>query len=289
MNLKEKKGNYITVDSTINAFLKDTSQYKVLSPSEEAELIDKMLAGDEEAKNMLIACNQRFVYSVAKWYGNDSNILDLVEEGNKGLITALETYDKAKSKGKRFLSYAIWYIKREIQAYLNGENLLIRKTNNTKTVYKLNKIKQKFYAEHNRYPDVDEIAEILETEYGLKIKEKEDLLDITTTSINTCFDDEDSRAFENTPFFTERTAIENEYLDEMDKEFNSVVSGALMSVLTEREQTIIKMAFGIGYNKEYTNPEIGEELGMTGERVRQLKNGAIKKMQDVAVSKRLSF
>ena len=114
-------------------------------------------------------------------------------------------------------------------------------------------------------------------------------MDVTTTSISTCFDDEDSKAFENTPYFTEKTAVGNEYQEEIDKEHNAAVSGALMSILTEREQTIIKMAFGIGCNKEFTNAEIAEDLGMSSERVRQLKNGAIKKMQEVAAAEHLSF
>ena len=287
MNLKEKKTGYITADHAINSYLKEINQYKVLTASEEAELIEMMQNGDESAKAKLIAANQRFVYAVAKRYGNDENVLDLVNEGNIGLMQALETFDS--SKGNRFLSYAIWYIRREINAYLNNDNLLIRKTNNTKTSYKLSKLKAKFYAEHNRYPDVDELAALLEEEYGLKIKDKTDLLDITTLSINTCFDDEDSRAFENTPYFTEKTAVDNEYQGEMDKEYTSSVSGALMSILNEREQIIVKMAFGIGYNKEYTNQEISEEIGMSSERVRQIKNAAIKKMQEMAVAEHLSF
>ena len=287
MNLKEKKSGYINTDHAINTYLKEINQYKVLTAAEEADLIEKMKNGDAAAKALLIASNQRFVYAVAKRYGNEDNVLDLVNEGNIGLMQALETFDP--DKGNRFLSYAIWYIRREINAYLNNDNLLIRKTNNTKTVYKLSKIKAKFFAENNRYPDVDEISTILEAEYGVKIKDKTDLLDISTTSINTCYDDEDSRAFENTPYFTEKTSVENEFQDEVENEYNSAVSGALMSVLTEREQTIVKMAFGIGYNKEFTNAEIGEDLGMSSERVRQLKNGAIKKMQQTAKAEHLSF
>ena len=95
---------------------------------------------------------------------------------------------------------------------------------------------------------------------------------------------EDTRAFENTPYFTEKTAIENEFQEAIDDEYNSAVSGSLMSVLTEREQTIVKMAYGIGYSKEFTNAEIGEDLCMSSERVRQ-----IKKMQKAAVTYHLSF
>ena len=287
MNLKEGKTNFISGNRSLNTYLKELTQYKVLTNDEETELVEKMRNGDEQARAKLIAANQRFVYAVAKRYGNDDNVLDLVSEGNIGLMTALDTFDP--TKGNRFLSYAIWYIRREINSYLNNDNLLIRKTNNTKTVYKLSKIKEKFYAENNRYPDVDEIAAILETEYDMRVKDKADLLDITTTSINTCFDDEDARAFENTPYFTEKTAVDNEIVAEMEQEHSSIVSGTLMSMLSEREQTIVKMSFGIGYNKEYTNAEIGEKVGMSSERVRQIKHAAIEKMKQYAVAEHFSL
>ena len=284
MNLKNKKGGFINADQSIASYLKEINKYKVLKPAEERELIKRMREGDEEARDLLINSNQRFV---AKRYGNESNVLDLVNEGNIGLMLALDTFDESKSN--RFLSYAIWYIKREINAYLNNENLLVRKTNNTKTVYKIAKIRSKFYSEHNRYPDVDELSELLESEYGLKIKDKTDLFDVTTTSIDMCYDDEDSRAFENSPYFTERTSVDNEYETISNKEHSSSVSGQLLSLLTEREQVIIKMAFGIGYNKEYTNAEIAEEIGMSSERVRQLKNAALDKMKQFAVAEHLSL
>ena len=287
MNLKEKKSGFITADRSLNDYLKEINKYKILTAAEESELIKQMRNGDQNARTKLIASNQRFVYAVAKRYGNEDNVLDLVNEGNIGLIQALDAFDE--TKGTRFLSCAIWYIRRQINGYLNSDNLLIRKTNNTKTVYKLSKIKEKFFAEHNRYPEVDEVADILENEYGLKIKDKTDLLDINTLSISTCFDDEDARAFENSPYFSEKTAVDSEYLTEMDQEFNSAVSGTLLSTLSEREKTIILMSFGIGYNKEYTNAEIAEEVGMSSERVRQLKKTAIEKMQKLAVAEHLSY
>lgn len=286
MNLKQKNG-FITTNQTINTYLKEISKYKILTAKEEEDLITEMRAGNEDARKRLIAANQRFVYAVAKRYGNEDNVLDLVNEGNLGLMQALDTFDPAK--GARFLSYAIWYIRREINSYLNNDNLLIRKTNNSKTVYKLAKIKAKFHAEHGRYPDVDEIAGILEREYGMTIKDKNDLLDISTTSISTCFDDEDSRAFENSPYFSEKTATDNDYNAEIDSEHNASLSGEMMSILSERERTIVKRAFGIGYNKAYTNAEIAEDIGMSSERVRQIKNGAIEKMKKYAVAEHLSF
>ena len=287
MNLKEKKTNFIATDKALSTYLKEINRYKVLSRQEEEDLIKKMRAGDDEARKKLISANQRFVYAVAKRYANDDNILDLVNEGNIGLMTALDTFDI--TKGNRFLSYAIWYIRREINAYLNNDNLLVRKTNNSKTAYKMSKIKAKYFNENNRYPDIHEIADILEKEFGLKIKDINDLLDVTSVSINTCFDDEDERAFENSPDFSSKTSVENDYVEEMDQEYNNSATEALISTLTDREQTIVRMSFGIGYNKEYTNAEIGEEIGMSSERVRQLKNGAIEKMKKLAVAEHFSF
>lgn len=288
MNFNEKKNKFIAVDRILDDYLKEINQYKILSPKEERELVEKAKSGDDAAREKLINCNLRFVYSVVKNYANEDNINDLINEGNTGLMSAIDTFDLTKQN--RFLSYAIWTIKRSVYSYLNGENLPIRKTNNTKTVYKIKRIKQKFFAEHNRYPEVDEIAEILEKEHDFKIKDKADLLDITITSISTCFDDEDARAFENSPYFTEKTAVGNDYEDEIERDHASIVSGALISSLTEREKTIVKMAFGIApYNKEYTNAEIGKEIGMTAERARQLKNGAIEKMKKLAVAEHFSF
>lgn len=288
MNLKNKKNNFISTDNTVGKiYMKEINRYKVLTAKEELELIERMKSGDKEAKDLLIASNQRFVYAVAKRYGNEDNILDLVSEGNIGLMQALETFDV--TKGNRFLSYAIWYIRREINSYLNNDNLLIRKTNNTKTAYKLAKIKEKFLTANGRYPDADEMCSIFESEYGIKIKDKRDLCDVTTTSISTCYDDEDSRAFENTPYFTEKTAVDNTFESETDKEYYSETSHELMSVLNERELTIIQRAFGIGYGKAFTNSEIGEDLGMSSERVRQIKNSAISKMQQFASAEHLSY
>ena len=287
MNIKKMRESSSEPSDIVNAFIKDINKYKLLTPTEEKELVERMLNGDEEAKEKLITANQRFVYTIAKRYGNEDNLLDLVNEGNLGLMMALETFDQ--TRGNRFLSYAIWYIKREINAYLNNENHLIRKTNNSKTVYKINKVKSKFFAEHGRYPDIDEMAEILEEEYGLKIKDKGDLLDISTTSISTCFDDEDGCAFENSTFFTEKTATENNYEDETNREQNSFMSDTLMVVLDDRERLIISMAFGIGQVKEYTNAEIGEKIGMSSERVRQIKNEALEKMRSEARAHHISI
>ena len=287
MNLKGKKNNFVEVDRILGDYLNDINKYKILTPAEETDLLMRIKAGDEEARKKLISHNLRFVYSVAKNYANEDNLTDLITAGNIGLIQALDSFEI--ERGNRFLSHAVWYIRREINAFLNTDGLLIRKTNNTKTVYKISKIRSSFFAENNRYPTVNELANILEKEYGMKIKDKNDLLDVTIASISTCYDDEDSKTFENSPEFTEKTAVENDYERSISDEYQSSLSKELLEALSDRERTIIKMAFGMGYNKEFTNAEIGEAIGMSSERVRQLKHGAIEKLQQYVHTAHLSL
>ena len=284
VNIAATKQTYMVRTNAINAYLKSINKYKVLSAAEERKLFECIEQGDEEARELIIKHNQRFVFDVAKTYANDERILDLVSEGNIGLMQAIDSYDYRK--GTRFLSFAVWYIRRSINAYIVNDEMFIQKTNNTKTIYQIGKLKTKFFSENGRYPTEDELLGLLK-EKGIKINDVSDLYDLKINSISTTYDDEDGNAFENSPIFTSKTCTINEYEDEVDKEYDSAMSGMLMSVLDERERIIVSYAYGIGYTKPYTNSEIAEMLDMSAERVRQLKNGAIKKMKSVAVKRRI--
>lgn len=284
INITNNEQPFLVRTDAINAYLRKINKYKVLSAAEERELLKRIKEGDMEAREALINHNQRFVFAVAKTYAKDERVLDLVSEGTLGLIRAIDTYDM--DKDNRFLSYAVWYIRRSIHAYVVNDEMFIQKTNNTKTIYQANKMKTKFFNENGRFPIEEELMDLL-NEAGIKINDINDLYDLKIMSINTSYDDEDVNAFENSPFFTSKTAVKNEYEDDIDKEYDSAVSGALMSVLDERERTIINYAYGIGLTKPYTNSEIAEVLDMSAERVRQLKNSAIKKMRSVAVEKKI--
>ena len=284
-NIKvRKEQSFLVRTDAINAYLKKINKYKVLTAAEEKALFERIRKGDESAREEIINHNQRFVFAVAKTYASDERVLDLVNEGNIGLITAIDTYDE--TKGTRFLSYAVWYIRRSINAYIINDEMLIQKTNNTKTIYHVNKIRTKFFSEHGRYPVESELLDILE-EKGIKIKDPNDLYDLKLNSISTTYDDEDSNAFENSPMFTSKTSVKNDYEYDVDSDYKAALSGALMSVLDEREKEVICYAFGIGHVKEYTNMEIGHELGMSGERVRQIKNEALKKMREAPVERKI--
>ena len=282
--MKTNKNNFVVRTDAINQFLRQINKYKVLSSAEERELFKRIKNGDESAREEIIKHNQRFVFAVAKTYANDERVLDLVNEGNIGLMQAIDSYDYTKEN--RFLSYAVWYIRRSINAYIVNDEMFIQKTNNTKTIYQVGKLRTKFFSMYGRYPIEEELIELLK-EKGVKISDISDLYELKINSISTTYDDEDGNAFENSPMFTSKTYTTNEYETNIEKEYDSAMSGMLMSVLDERERTIIEYAFGIGYAKSYTNNEIGEIMGMSAERIRQLKNGALKKMRMVAVERRI--
>lgn len=283
-DMKTNKNNFVVRTDAINQFLRQINKYKVLSSAEERELFKRIKNGDESAREDIIKHNQRFVFAVAKTYANDERVLDLVNEGNIGLMQAIDSYDYTKEN--RFLSYAVWYIRRSINAYIVNDEMFIQKTNNTKTIYQVGKLRTKFFSMYGRYPIEEELIELLK-EKGVKISDISDLYELKINSISTTYDDEDGNAFENSPMFTSKTYTTNEYETDIEKEYDSAMSGMLMSVLDERERTIIEYAFGIGYAKSYTNNEIGEIIGMSAERIRQLKNGALKKMRMVAVERRI--
>jgi RNA polymerase primary sigma factor len=227
------------------------------------------------------------VLAVAKRYSSNDNIMDLVQVGNIGMIQAIDNYNPNKKgpEGKpiRFLSYAAWYIRREITFYIVN-NGFIRKTNNVKTVYKLNRIKNNFYLHNGRYPSMDELKTIIEDEYGIKIKDYSYLYDIETKYIGATYDGADKKdTFENSALFNEKSASMNEYDDKIEYEYNKSLVDDMLKDLTKRERDIVKRLYGIGYDREFTMDEVSEMYGMTRERVRQIKNASVKKLKKLYV------
>ena len=279
MDLSVQKNTIVSRTDTINTYLRDIQKYPILTPDEEVELYLKMKEGDEEARNKLILCNQRFVFKLAKMYVSGDVLLDVVNEGNIGLIKALDESDFDVTKGTRFLTYAVWYIRREIVQYLTNDVNLVKKSNNTKTSFHLNNVKSKFFCENGRFPTDEEIIDIFDKDYGIKINNKSDIYEVKSESINSTFDDDDSNSFENSYDFTSKTACVNDYEKKMNKEHVSSEVQFILDSLKERDRDVMKMSFGIGYTKEYTNFEIADELGLTPERVRQIKLACLNKFK----------
>ncbi len=278
MDIKTIKGNLIERSDTLARYFREINKYPVLSAEEEYDLILKIKNGDNEAKEKLINSNQRFVVAIAKRYANNDNIMDLIDEGNLGLMSVINDIDKYDTtKGTRFLSYAVWYIRRSIQYYIMNTNMFVRRTNNIKLGNKMTKVKNKYFGLNGRYPTEDEIIDMLKKDFDITILKQSDVFDITTESVNE-YIDEDQNTLEDTKAFTDKTASYNEYEETIDKEYTKTLVSKLLSMLNERDRTIVKMYFGIGYDKEYNNYEIGEELGLTSERIRQVINDVTKKL-----------
>ena len=269
---------FTTRTDIVQSFLKDINKYEILNVDDELEVLERIKNGDLKARNELIEKNQRIVFALAKNYTHvGSGILDLVNEANIGFMEAIDTFDI--TRGNRFNTYAIWHMRRAINAYVMNDDKIIKKSNYRKTAYKVNKIKNKFFSENGRYPNEDEIIAILKEKYNMDIKCYDDMYDLVTKSINMTFNDDDKHAFENTHLFQSKTIVDNDVDDVFDNEYTSNIIKKAMNSLSSRECEIIKMCFGIGYDYEMTIDDIAEHFGICTERVRQIKKTALRKMQ----------
>jgi len=291
MNRITDKKKFIQRDSNVNIYLNEIRK-EIPDADVERKLLETYYSPDStpeqkiEARNKVITMNQKLVYSIAKSYSNndDELLMDLVIVGSIGMNDAFEKYNLETDN--RFCTYAKWYIQRAITRFLNDENLLIRPTNNMRITPKVKKIEEEFEKTNHRKPTVEEVERILNEKYDIKLTSKMEIAPVVIDSITPLQTDASERDvdmdFSAEFSFNNATAIGNIYEDEIEKEDNKAKVQALMSVLSEREAQVIKMAFGFdsdGYMKEYNNNEIGEALDLTPEAVRQIKKRAMAKLQ----------
>ena len=231
-----------------------------------------------DVRNEIITRNLRFNFAVAKRYNNGDLLPDLINVGTIGMYEAFEKFDWREDI--RFCSFAVWHIRRAINAYLNKENLLVRPKNNVRIAPKVRKIENDFYLKNGRKPYPIEVIEILRKDYGIDVKDEIDIYGATVDRIDSPIGDDEDFTVEDSQAFNEKTSVDNEYDMAVNTDEMSYHVEQLMKTLTDRERVIICMAYGYGgYNREYKDKEIGEKLGLTSERVRQLRNGALKKMR----------
>ena len=274
---------------SLNYYLKDVRKYELLDEVSERKLFERIKNGDTKAVEELVNANQRFVLGVAKRYSSGDNIMDLVQVGNIGMLAAISKYDVnmkgPDGKPVRFLSYAAWFIRREISSYVTNDQI-IKKTNNIKTIFKINKVKNTFYLKNGRFPSVEEISDIIREEYGYEVKDKSYLYDVETKYLNSSLSEDNNKdTFEQSQTYNEKSAVQNEVVEQIDEDYNKYYVGRLLGFLSDRERSIIEKIYGINQDKEYTMDEIATELGLTRERVRQLKTSAENKMKKIALSK----
>lgn len=283
VNLKSPNTDYFERTETLVRYYEDIRKYDVMSLDEEVEMFELLKNGNKFeqkiARENIINCNQRFVVAVAKRYATNENVLDLINEGNIGLMEAIKEFDY--TKGYKFTTWAVWYIRRAINQYCINYGNLIKKNNISKTYHVISQATNKFIQQEFRKPTLEELASILKDEYDVEIKSLDDIIDTKISSIDEGFnsDNDDDANIADMSLYNSFSASANDYEKISNGDFNKRLIVNLLRKLPEREKTIIKMTFGIGYDREYELQEIAKVLNLTTERVRQLKNNVIEKLK----------
>ena len=270
-----KIGDKITKrdDAALDKYLVDISREKLISTDEEVELAQKIHKGDQRALNKLVRANLRFVVSVAKQYQNQGlSLNDLVNEGNIGLVKAAQKFDE--TRGFKFISYAVWWIRQSILQAISEQTRIVRMPlNQVGFQSKLSKAIVNFEQENERRPSVQELADILETD---EEKVREALgTNGKKVSVDAPFQDEESGSLID--IMTDETAPATD--NKMERESLSKDLDAALGTLSDRERQVLKMLFGIGCN-EMTADEGANTLSLTRERVRQIKERALKRLRE---------
>jgi RNA polymerase primary sigma factor len=283
VNLKSPTTDYFERTETLTRYYEDIRKYDVMSEEKEVEMFELFKNGNKQeqeyARNFIINANQRFVVAMAKRFATNENILDLISEGNIGLIEAMKDFDI--TKGNKFITFAVWYVRRAINNYCINYGNLVKKTNLSKTYHIIAQATNKFIQTEYRQPTLEELLEIVNKEHKADIKSIEDIIDTKISSIDEGFNSEDDDAvFGEMSLYNSYSSSFNEYEKISNDDFNNKLISSMLGKLPEREKTIIKMVFGIGYYREYELQEIAEELGLTTERVRQIKNSVIKEIKE---------
>ena len=273
--------NEVIVVDAVKAYLKSIGNHSRLSFEEEKALSIKALNGDRNAVTTLVECNLLLVVSIAKkYYGCGLPLLDLIQEGNLGLIKAAEKYDG--SKGFRFSTYATYWIRQAISRALGDQSRTIRiPANMVELLSKVKKATAELTQKFGRTPTDKEIAAHMNIELD-KVQTVMDLAQ-ATTSLDTPVDDDGETSMGD--LIADHSA-ENP-LAAVIKEANNQIIDSVFNTLGQREGDILKMRFGIGYEKAMTLEEVGTHYGLSKERIRQLENKAIRKLRNPVRAKML--
>ena len=258
--------------ASLDKYLQEIGHEELLSVEEEVELAQKIKKGDRRALERLTRANLRFVVSVAKQYQNQGlSLPDLINEGNVGLIKAAEKFDE--TRGFKFISYAVWWIRQSILQAIAEQSRIVRlPLNQVGSVNKINRELNKFEQEHERRPSVDEIADRIDLpedkiEEAMKVNNRHVSMDAPFV------DGEDNSLLDvladsNMPM-ADKALVQESLRKEIDR---------AIDLLNDREQKVVRAFFGIG-SPEMTLEEIGDKYNLTRERVRQIKEKAIRRLR----------
>ena len=267
---------------SIDKYLQEIGKVNMLTAEEEVELAKKIKAGNEQALMLLVQSNLRFVVSVAKQYQNQGlSLSDLINEGNLGLIKAAKCFDE--TRGFKFISYAVWWIRQSILQALAEHSRLVRlPLNKISSINKINKVYAKLEQENEREPTPEEIGKSLD----MTPKEVKDNIKVSSKHISMdaplkC--DEDNNLYDIFYSYDDTASPDLKLNQEsLVKEINRTIS-----TLSQREADIIKLYYGLNGEPHCSLEEIGYKLELTSERVRQIKTKAIKRLKNTYRCKRL--
>ena len=270
-----------SLDDPVRMYLKEIGQIRLLTAEEEVELAKRVSEGDQAAKDMLTEANLRLVVSIAKKYsGRGLHILDLIQEGNTGLIRAVDKFDW--TKGNKFSTYATWWIRQAITRAIADQARTIRvPVHMVEVINKATRCNRKLVQELGREPTVEEIAK----ELGLPVEKiiEANRTAADTLSLDTPVGDEEDTSIgsfvedERTPGPADATS--NALLAEALKE--------ILDTLTDREAEVLRMRFGMYDGRTHTLEEVGQSFGVTRERIRQIENKAIRKLRHPSRAKKI--
>ena len=271
-------------DDSVRLHLREIGKIPLLSAEEELALAQRVVKGDKKAKDKMAEANMRLVVSIAKRYsGRGLDFLDLIQEGHTGLLRAVEKFDP--DKGFKFSTYATWWIRQAITRAIADQARTIRiPVHMVETINKLLRTQRRMTQELNREPTIEELAKELEmeperVEYVIKIKQDISSLD---AGVGRDGEDEDSVLgdfIEDEDGATPEESASSQLLKEQVQ--------SVLSTLSEREQKIIKMRFGLENGKSHTLEEVGQEFAVTRERIRQIEAKALAKLRKHKDAKKL--
>ena len=281
VSLRSKKNNS-QVDDSVKIYLRDIGSYELIKAQDEPLIAERAKNGDVDARNLLITSNLRLVVSVAKKYvGRGMQFLDLIQEGNLGLIKAVDKFDH--TKGFKFATYGTWWIRQAITRAIADQARTIRiPVHMVETINKLARIQRQLVQELGRDPSPEEIASKLEGITPEKVREIQRIA-LDPVALETPIGEEDDTQLGD--FIEDKDAISpQQYANNqlLKDEINNV-----LSLLTEREEKVLRLRFGLEDGRTRTLEEVGKEFNVTRERIRQIEGKALRKLKHPSKSKKL--
>ena len=276
-------GSEVRINDSVKMYLKEIGKYDLLKAEDEPILAKKILEGDEEAKQTLINANLRLVVNIAKHYvGRGMLFLDLIQEGNLGLMKAVDKFDY--TKGYKFSTYATWWIRQAITRAIADQARTIRiPVHMVETINKMTRIQRQLIQDFGREPTAEEISEAMNGELSAKRIREIQRIAMEPVSLETPIGEEDDshlgdfiedKESESPVDFTTRQLLKEELY-------------AILKDLSDREERVIRLRYGLDDTRPRTLEEVGKEFGVTRERIRQIEAKAIKKLRHPTRSKRL--